>query len=139
MSGVLLDTNVLSELVNRTANPVVRRFVASQENAWLSIITLHELDYGIGRLPEGRRKRGLKASITELLDQYQDRVIPVGLDEAAHGARLRAVCEAQGQTLHLADALIAGTAAAHELQVATRNTRDFSGCGIAVVNPWENA
>ena len=38
---------------------------------------------------------------------------------------------------HLGDALIAGTARAHDLAVATRNVRDFEGLGVAVVDPWE--
>lgn len=139
MSGVLLDTNVLSELVTPSPNPAVRQFVASQPDAWISIITLHELDYGIKRLPSGQRQQSLQRSIYALLEHYEDRVLAISLDEASHAARLRAACAANGQTLHLADALIAGTAAAHQLALATRNVRDFSGCGITIINPWDAA
>jgi predicted nucleic acid-binding protein len=31
--------------------------------------------------------------------------------------------------------LIAATAVAHGLTLATRNTRDFDGCGVALLNP----
>ena len=42
-----------------------------------------------------------------------------------------------GRVLHLGDALIAGTARAHNLAIATRNVGDFSGLDVATVNPWE--
>jgi predicted nucleic acid-binding protein len=32
--------------------------------------------------------------------------------------------------------LIAATAASHGLTLATRNTRDFADCGVALVNPF---
>ena len=37
----------------------------------------------------------------------------------------------------IVDILIAGTAKAHDLAVATRNVRDFEGLGGDLVNPWE--
>jgi hypothetical protein len=34
------------------------------------------------------------------------------------------------------DSMIAATAAVHSLTVATRNTKDFTACGVATFNPW---
>lgn len=34
------------------------------------------------------------------------------------------------------DGLIAVTAIAHDLTLATRNTKDFEGFGIDIVDPW---
>ena len=34
------------------------------------------------------------------------------------------------------DGLVAATAIAHDLTLATRNTKDFEGFGIALIDPW---
>ena len=86
---------------------------------------------------KGRRRQDLTVTVNALLEQYGDRVLPIERAEAEAAATLRASCAANGHTLHLADALIAGTAAAHQLQIATRNTRDFESTGVVLINPWE--
>lgn len=136
MSGVILDTNVLSELARDPPHPSVLDYVTRQENAWISTITTHELTYGIERLPDGARKRRLSSIIQSLLDDYSDRLLPIGTEEARNAALLRIRAEQQGQTLHLADALIAGTAMARGFAIATRNVSDFSGLAFAVIDPW---
>ena len=45
--------------------------------------------------------------------------------------------ETQGITRSVPDMQIASTAIAHELVLATRNMRDFMGCGVRVVNPFD--
>jgi predicted nucleic acid-binding protein len=45
----------------------------------------------------------------------------------------------QGRPVALGDALIAGTCLAREHSLATRNTRDFAGSGVHIVNPWGSA
>lgn len=35
--------------------------------------------------------------------------------------------------------MIAAIAIAHNAKVATRNTRDFEGCGVELINPWLEA
>ena len=136
MSGVIFDTNVLSELVRDPPHAAVVAFVAQQEDAWISIITTHELTYGIERLANGARKRRLSSVIQSLLADYADRLLPIGNEEACSAALLRVLAEQQGQTLHLADALIAGTAMARGLAVATHNVSDFAGLALTVINPW---
>ncbi len=65
------------------------------------------------------------------------RILPIRRSEAAQAALLRAQSRRLGRVLHLADALIAGTANAHGLAVATRNAGDFDYLDVAVINPWE--
>lgn len=136
MNGVLLDTNVISELARPQPSPQVVAYLARLPDAWLSIVTLHELEYGIRRHPSAKRRVELEGIVSGLLAAYADRLLPVGPEEARSAAALRVQAEQGGHALHLADALIAGTAQAHGLTIATRNVGDFAPLGVPVVNPW---
>lgn len=137
MKGFLLDTNVISEVMKMTPTPAVLSFLSGLEEGWLSVVTLHELDYGIERLPPGRRRTGLQAAMEALVAQYEDRILTFGRGEARCAALIRLEAHRQGRVLHLADAMIAGIAKQHDLTVATRNTSDFAGLGVPVLDPWE--
>ncbi|HMT91749.1 type II toxin-antitoxin system VapC family toxin [uncultured Thiothrix sp.] len=134
----LLDTNILSELCKPQPDPKLIQFVAQQAQAWLSIITVHELEYGLNLLPEGNRRSQLAETIQLLLNQYTAFVLPIQQAEASQAARLRAQAKQQGRIIHLADALIAGTALVHGLTIATRNIKDFEGLGLNLVNPFSS-
>ena len=136
MTGVLLDTNVVSELTRETPDSRVLAFLAGHDNLWLSAVVLHELDFGVGLLPPGRRRDGISAALSAFVTEYEDRILPVGRSEARQAAALRARAHRSGRVLDLGDALIAGTASANDLSVATRNVRDFDGLGLDVINPW---
>ncbi len=138
MKTCLIDTNVISELAKPKPDKNVIAFLSSLENGALSIISLHEIQYGIGLLPPGQRRTELEQQMARLLSEYRDSIIPVDEQEAAHAASFRVQARQQGKTLHLADSLIAGTAAAHNMVIATRNTHDFDGIGVELVNPWED-
>lgn len=136
MIGVLLDTNVVSETVRPEPAEAVRRFLSADRRFWLSTIVLHELDFGVRMLPLGRRRDRIAAAMRALAAAHSDRILPVGLDEAAGAARLRARARRSGRALDLGDALIAATAAVNGLALATRNTRDFEGLDLEVIDPW---
>ena len=137
MSGFLLDTNVISELTKDAPHSGVTGFLADADDLWLSAVVLHELDFGVELLPPGRRREGIRAVLSAFVSEYADRVLPVGRPEAARAAALRARAHRAGRVLDMGDALIAGTAAAHALSIATRNVRDFDGLEVDVVNPWD--
>ena len=136
MSGYLLDTNVVSELVKRSPHPDVINFLGAHDDVWLSVIVIEELELGVQLLPEGRRLDELRAWLTNLLEDFDQRVLPVETPEAVWVATFQARARGEGRALHLGDALIAGTAKAHSLVVATRNVHDFDGLNIETVNPW---
>ncbi len=137
MKGFLLDTNVISELVKPVPNRTVVKFLSTLDYAWFSIITLHELNYGLRLLPEGKRRSELEKKLQQLLSEYSDRVISIDQFEANQAAIIRVQAKQQGRIIHLADALIAGTAKVHDLSVVTRNIEDFSGIDVEVFNPWD--
>ena len=137
MNGFLLDTNVVLELTKNMPDSRVIAFLAAQNDLWLSIIVLHELDFGLNLLPLGRRRDRISVALATFVTEYKDRILPVDRPEAEQAASLRVQAGRSGRVLHLGDALIAGTARTHNLAVATRNVADFDGLDVDVTNPWE--
>ncbi len=137
MNGFLLDANVVSELTRDTPEPQVIEFLAGHPDLWFSAIVLHELEFGLQLLPEGRRREDLRAMLANFIERYANRILPVAYEEGQWAARFRADARRSGRVLHLGDALIAGTARAHDLAIATRNVGDFNGLDVETVNPWK--
>ena len=137
MTGFLLDTNVVSELTRNRPEPRVVAFLSEQPDLWLSALVLHELEYGLELLPPGARRDGLGEALAAFVAEYEDRVLPLDRMAAAWAARLRARAQRSGRVVDLGDALIAGTARAHDLSIATRNVRDFERMEVEVTDPWE--
>lgn len=132
----LLDTNVLSELRRRDGNSAVKSWVASQRtpDLWISVVTVIEIERGI--LLKSRVDPAAGRSLTAWFEQkvlrgFDGRILPLDLASARRVAPLHVPNPAPPH-----DALIAGTALAHGLTVATRNAPDFARTGVAVVNPW---
>lgn len=134
----LLDTNVISELRKSSAliNPSVRDWVTakSPETLFISVITVMELEIGVGRVERRDREYGqrLRAWLEErVLTAFHGRVLAVDLEVARRAA-----------TMHVPDPgperdmLIAATALVHALQVVTRNVKDFRVTHVEVVDPW---
>ena len=136
---ILLDTNVLSELVRPNPAPNVINWLAAQSPSaiFTTTITQAEIFYGLRLLPEGRRRLELTAAISLIFDQdLTGRVLPFDRDAAISFADLAAERRHAGNPICQLDAQIAAIARAHGATLATRNTRDFSGCGIALLDPW---
>lgn len=136
MSGFLLDTNILSETTRPACDPGVRAFLDELPEAFISVLTIHELAYGLERLPNGKRRDDLTASIEALLDIFSDMILPINEPEARAAGALRAASGQGGRQVDTADGLIAGTALVHGLTIVTRNEKHFHGLGVMVRNPW---
>lgn len=139
---ILLDTNVLSELMRSTpAKPVVD-WVAGQtlEDLFTAAPCQAEILAGIAILPRGRRRNEL-ATIAEgmFADDFADRILPFDTEAADSYVELFAVRKQTGHPTALIDLMIAAIALSQGASLATRNTADFSGCGVAVINPWQQA
>jgi predicted nucleic acid-binding protein len=135
---VLLDTCVLSELQKQVGSPVVQSFFASSaaKNLFLSVITIGEIAKGVALLPDGDKKRSLRAWLIGLSSEYEDRILPLDQDTAEIWGELSARGQQRGTSIPVADGLIAATALRHGLHVATRNTSHFEAAGAMVINPW---
>ena len=137
MSGILLDTIVISELTRNEPDPSVVAFLRRHNELWIATVVLHELEFGLRLLPRGRRREELQSAVAKYVTRFEDRILPLDRRAAKHAAELRARAQRSGRVLHLGDALIAGTAKAHDMALATRNVTDFDGLEVAVINPWE--
>ena len=137
MSGCLLDTNVISELTRDAPDPRVLAFLADRDDIWLSSVLVHETEYGIRLLPQGRRRDQLAAMQAGILSIYVNRILSLDRTSAEWAAEFRANARRSGRVVELGDVLIAGIAKAHDLAVATRNTADFELLDVDVINPWE--
>jgi predicted nucleic acid-binding protein len=134
----LLDTNVLSEIRKSNCNPRVKNFMdaIALDDMFISILSIGEIAYGIEKLPDGNKKTALSLWLSnEMPRQFENRIIPIALDEILEWGRLRA---GAAKTPSPIDCLIAATALAHRLTLLTRNTRDFALLeGLRLVNPWD--
>ena len=137
MSSYLVDTNVVSELTRTAPDPMVIKFLSEHEDLWLCSVILHELEFGLQCLPQGHRRNKLQQVLSDFIAEFDARILPLERNETNWAAHLRAEAQRAGRILHLGDALIAGTAKAHNLSLATRNVTDFEGLDINVVNPWQ--
>lgn len=140
MSGWILDTNVLSELRKPGCDERVRRWIAARRalDLYVSSVTFAEIRFGINRLNDPNRRHALDRWLEgELRPWFGDRVLEI--DEPTI-LRWREIVERgrlQGRTFSQPDLFIAASASLHGLCLATRDTDDFEGTGVPVVNPWK--
>lgn len=138
---VLIDTNVISELWRASPEPSVLAWVDEQaiETLYLSTVTVAELRFGLAAMPEGRRRQIYQQRLeAEVLPAFGERVLAFDLAASARYAELMSRAKSRGQAISLADGMIAATAAAHGLMVATRDTAPFLAAEVMTVNPWHN-
>jgi predicted nucleic acid-binding protein len=122
MSGFLLDTNCISEIVRILPEPRVLAWIGdSDENLlYLSVLTFGEIRKGVATLPQGKRRSGLEAWLeAELQARFSGRILPI--DEP--------VADRCG--------LLAATAIHHNLTIVSRNVNDFAPTQVPVVSPWQ--
>lgn len=132
----LLDTNVLSELRRKAPDRHVVEWVEARppSTLYLSVLTLGEIRKGIDALRSGKRRSALLDWLeADLPAFFSGRVLAIDGHIADRWGRLLA---AAGRPLPAIDSLLAATAASHDLAMVTRNTRDFAGLGISVIDPW---
>jgi predicted nucleic acid-binding protein len=137
---IVLDTNVVSELMRPAPAARVLEWLLGRPALEIhtTVITQAEILFGILLLPAGRRRTALQRSADEMFSQdFADRVLEFGADEAPVYARIASERRRAGRPISHPDAQIAAIARVHGAAVATRNAADFSGCGIEVVDPWD--
>jgi len=138
---ILLDTNVISELMRVEPAQIVLDWFGKHDagDLFISAVTEAELRTGVAILPDGQRRDRLQLAIDAMIDQdFQGRVLPFDSLAAKAYAEIAAQRRATGRPIAEADCQIAGIARATDAPIATRNVKDFDGCGVRVINPWND-
>ncbi|WP_062228583.1 type II toxin-antitoxin system VapC family toxin [Aureimonas frigidaquae] len=135
---IVLDTNVVSEAMKPEPAPAVHDWLDEQaaETLYLSSVTVAELMFGIGALPDGQRREKLAAALDGMLDLFDGRILPFDTEAARHYAALAVTARKAGKGLPTPDGYIAAIAAANGFAVATRDTIAFEAAGVPVIDPW---
>lgn len=139
---IILDTNVISEGFRIHPSSVVRAWLDRQEPSELFLCApvLAELRYGVERLPAGRRRTELDRLVTSAEeDLFANRILPLDRESAHEFGRVVAKRASVGRPILPMDGLIASIAIANGMAIATRDSDDFTGLGIELVNPFEAA
>lgn len=120
--------------------PMVDAWFANHERLELAVcsLTVAEIERGIIRLPHGKRRDGLRTRFDSLVSfGFSPHIMPFDDASAREFGALAAEREKAGFNTDIVDLMIAAIALTHNAKLATRNTRDFEGCGIELINPWQ--
>jgi predicted nucleic acid-binding protein len=137
---IVLDTNIISELMRPRPNAAVVAWVSAQPRSSLYTTSVNEAElfYGIGAMPEGRRRSGLAAGAEALFaEEFAGRVLPFNGAAARRYVDIVIARRQAGKPIEAFDALIAATALVAGAAVATRDVGGFEACGLTLINPWE--
>jgi predicted nucleic acid-binding protein len=141
LSGLLLDTNVVSELRKARPDRRVKAWSDAQaaDRLFLSTVTLAEIRYGIERQTDPLFRAALDTWLDhELRPWFQGRVLPVDEDVILEWRRLVARGRERNITFSQPDLFVAATARVHALTLCTRNEHDFRDTDVRLFNPWSD-
>mgnify|MGYP000110733416 FL=1 len=141
MTGFLLDTNCISELVRAEPEPLVVQWLdeCDERLLHLSVLTIGESRKGIAALAAGKRRTRLETWIElELKTRFYDRILPVDAEVAERWGVLAAQAKAAGSPLAVIDGLLAATALHFNLAIVTRNTANFAETNVSIICPWDS-
>ena len=138
---IVLDTNVTSELMKSSPDPIVRQWVLAcrPQERFTTSITLAEVRYGIERMPAGRRRNALAMLADDAFAAFEGQVLSFDVAAAIAYPLIVTRRERAGLPVHAFDAQIASICRARGAALATRNLKDFEHTGIDLIDPWRAA
>lgn len=136
----LIDTCVLSELIKPQKNEKVTEWILDKKEThlFISVLTIGELNKGITKLPDSKRKDAINSWVNnDLKKRFAGRILEITEEIAALWGEIQGKAEKRGKKMAVIDSLIAATAIINNLTVVTRNVKDFKNSGCKIINPWE--
>ncbi len=141
MSGFLLDTNIISELIKPRPETKVVSWLMTTDEAllYLSVLTLGEIRKGIATLVHSIRRVDLESWLeSDLRLRFSGRILSIDDGVADRWGYIAGRAAIRGTPVSVIDSLLAATAIHHNLTLVTRNTSDVDKTGVPVFNPWES-
>jgi len=134
----LLDTNAVSEISKPVRDPGFDAWLAGVRptESYISVMTVGELRRGVSNLPFGRKHSQLEDLNRQLVESFEDRILPITAHIAGLWGDMSGDAKRRGRSIAVIDGLIAATAIAHDLAVVTRDIWDFDPTGCRVFKPW---
>ena len=136
----LLDTCVISELIKPKPNSKVINWLRScqEENLFLSSLTIGEIQKGISKLPNSRKKHNLQEWMdNELIRRFDKRILGIDFIVAQKWGKIQALSEIAGTKMPVIDSLIASIGIVHDMTVVTRDTGGMEKSSANLFNPWK--
>jgi toxin FitB len=134
----ILDTNVISEFMQRSPNPRVIAWLDKQPRSslWTTAVTIFEIHLGLKVMVIGKRRDALHQRFEEVLARMNDQIVPFDTEAAEQASVLMAVRKTQGRPRDLRDTMIAGIVLARHANLATRNIAHFDDISAPLLDPW---
>lgn len=135
---IVLDTNVLSALMNKTPDRAVVDWLDRQprKSIWTTSVTVLEIGFGLQIMALGKRRSALFENFEALMEKIDHRVVSFDRAAAQEAGSLMAARPKKGRSIDLRDTMIAGIVLANHATIATRNTAHFQDISARIVNPW---
>ena len=135
----ILDTNIISELIKQDPDHHIVSFIDSlpEENIFLSVVTIGEIQFGIQKLPQSKKRgRILSWLETDLLARFENRIVEIDIETMLMWGEMNASLQALGTPMPIMDSLIAATCKTKQYTLITRNTKDFLHLDIVLIDPF---
>ncbi len=136
---IILDTNVISEVMRPEPAARVTDWLAGQLRSSLYVTSLSyaEIRFGLALMPASKRREALTEQATGMFtEDFAGRVLDFTSEMASVYGAIASDRQQAGHRIGPMDGLIAAIARTHGAAIATRD-RDFTGCGVTVINPWD--
>ena len=135
---IILDTNVLSALMNDPTEPAVVGWLDRQPRSsiWTTSVTVFEIQNGLGTMAVGKKQATLSLVFDRIIDGIGHRIAVFDEESALLAASLAALRQKKGRVVELRDTMIAGIVLARHASLATRNVTHFADISATIINPW---
>jgi predicted nucleic acid-binding protein len=134
----LLDTNIVSELTRPRPDAGVVAFLEQNSDLYLSVVVLHELEYGVHCAADLEKRAKLQNFSVALRIRFFHQILHIDMQIAQTAGRMRAEEKSRGRILAELDAFIAATAAVKSATLVTRNIKDFERLDVRLYNPFRS-